>query len=180
MDRALGLREEEKEFYRRRQRKVVKRALNVLINAENYQSAYKALKHHEWTEEIGLPLANEVFKPLVNALRKRHDPISDYFHSDAGIRLQRKDSDLAHRTMTETGAIGIHDGFLIEASREEELRNTMKRAFAEEYGGYEIGVSREFEPLTDAHEGDKDFAPDRRASAESGADEKRRASTTPT
>ncbi|MCS3859439.1 hypothetical protein GGP89_002840 [Salinibacter ruber] len=172
MDEVIGLREEEIGFYRQRQRKVVKRALNVLINAENYQSAYEALKHHGWTEEIGAPLANDVFKPLVGALRKKHEPISNYFHSDAGILLQRKDSDLAYKVMTQTGAIGIHDGFVIEASREKELRDAMKRAFAEEYGGYDIGVSREFEPLTP----DGDFALDRTSPAESGADRKRRAS----
>ncbi len=172
MDEVIGLREEEQEHYRQRQRTVVKRALNVLINAENYQSAYKALKHHGWTEEIGAPLANDVFKPLVGALRKKHEPISDHFHSDAGIRLQRKDSDLAYKVMTQTGAIGIHDGFVIEASREKELRDAMKRAFAEEYGGYDIGVSREFEPLTS----DGDFDSDRPSSAESGADRKQRAS----
>ncbi len=171
MDEVIGLREEEIGFYRQRQRKVVKRALNVLINAENYQSAYEALKHHGWTEEIGAPLANDVFKPLVGALRKKHEPISNYFHSDAGILLQRKDSDLAYKVMTQTGAIGIHDGFVIEASREKELRDAMKRAFAEEYGGYDIGVSREFEPLTP----DGDFALDRTSPAESGADRKRRA-----
>mgnify|MGYP006875060660 CR=1 FL=1 len=174
MDEVIGLREEEIQFYRQRQRKVVKRALNVLINAENYQSAYEALKHHGWTEEIGAPLANDVFKPLVGALRKKHRAIDDHFHSDAGIRLQRKDSDLAYEVMTETGAIGIHDGFVIEASREKELRDAMKRAFAEEYGGYDIGVSREFEPLTP----DGDFASDRTSPAESGADRKRRASPT--
>ncbi|WP_162891570.1 hypothetical protein [Salinibacter ruber] len=174
MDEVIGLREEEQEHYRQRQRTVVKRALNVLINAENYQSAYEALKHHGWTEEIGAPLANDVFKPLVGALRKKHEPISDHFHSDAGICLQRKDSDLAHEVMTQTGAIGIHDGFVIEASREKELRDAMKRAFAEEYGGYDIGVSREFEPLTP----DGDFASDRTSPAESGADRKRRASPT--
>ncbi len=172
MDEVIGLCEEEIGFYRQRQRKVVKRALNVLINAENYQSAYKALKHHGWTEEIGAPLANDVFKPLVGALRKKHEPISDHFHSDAGIRLQRKDSDLAYKVMTQTGAIGIHDGFVIEASREKELRDAMKRAFAEEYGGYDIGVSREFEHLTS----DGDFDSDRPSSAESGADQKQRAS----
>jgi hypothetical protein len=74
--------------------------------------------------------------------------------------------------MTQTGAIGIHDGFVIEASREKELRDAMKRAFAEEYGGYDIGVSREFEPLTP----DGDFAFDRSSPAESGAERKRRAS----
>ena len=174
MDEVIGLREEEREHYRQRQRTVVKRALNVLINAENYQSAYEALKHHGWTEEIGAPLAGEVFKPLVGALRKKHKPISNHFHSDAGIRLQRKDSDLAYEVMTQTGAIGIHDGFVIEASREKELRDAMKRAFAEEYGGYDIGVSREFEPLTP----DGDFASDRTSPAESGADRKRRASPT--
>lgn len=174
MDEVIGLREEEREHYRQRQRTVVKRALNVLINAENYQSAYKALKHHGWTEEIGAPLAGDVFKPLVDALRTKHKPISEHFHSDRGIRLQRKDSDLAYEVMTQTGAIGIHDGFVIEASREKELRDAMKRAFAEEYGGYDIGVSREFEPLTP----DGDFASDRPSPAESGADRKRRASPT--
>lgn len=175
MDEIIGLREEERKHYQRRQRTVVKRALNVLINAENYQSAYKALKHHGWTEEIDAPLAGDVFKPLVDALRKKHEPISDHFHSDAGIRLQRKDSDLAHRIMTQTGAIGIHDGFVIEASREGELRNAMKQAFAEEYDGYDIGVSREFEPLTP----DGDFAPDRPSSAQKENRKKRRASPTP-
>ncbi|WP_263787938.1 hypothetical protein [Salinibacter grassmerensis] len=178
MDETIGLSGKEREHYRQRQRTVVKRALNVLINTENYQSAYKALKHHDWTEEIDAPLADKVFKPLVGALRKKHEPISDHFHSDAGIRLQRKDSDLAYRTMTETGAIGIHDGFVIEGSREQELRNSMKRAFAEEYDGYEVEVSREFEPLTGTSGSDRDFAPDRPASAESGAEEKRRASPT--
>jgi hypothetical protein len=175
MDEVIGLREEERKHYRQRQRTVVKRALNVLINAENYQSAYNALKHHGWTEEIDAPLANEVFKPLVDALREKHGAIDDHFHSDAGIRLQRKDSDLAYEVMTKTGAIGIHDGFVIEASRDEELRSVMKRAFAEEYGSYDIGVSREFEPLTP----NGDFTPDRPSPAESGADGKRRASPTP-
>jgi hypothetical protein len=85
--------------------------------------------------------------------------------------------------MKETGSIGIHDGFVIEASREEELRTAMKRAFADEYDGYNIGVSREFKPLTestgDALGENRDFAPDRPASAESGADRKPKASPTP-
>ncbi|MCS3698108.1 hypothetical protein [Salinibacter ruber] len=175
MDEIIGLCEGERKHYRRRQRTVIKRALNVLINVENYQSAYKALKHHGWTEEIDAPLADDVFKPLVDALRKKHRAIDEHFHSDAGIRLQRKDSDLAFEVMTETGAIGIHDGFVIEASRQEELRNAMKQAFSAEYGGYEIPVSREFKPLT----ANGDFASDRSASAESGADRERRGFLTP-
>lgn len=157
------------------QRPVNKIVANVLINAPTSQALYGCLKNSiDWQEEIGLDLPDEIFQPIVQSLRERHQPISDHFHSDAGIRLQRKDSDLAHRVMTETGAMGIHDGFVIEASREENLRNAMKQAFAEEYGGYDIGVSREFKPLTDTPEGGRDFAPDRPASAESGADEKLR------
>jgi len=147
MNGHIGLGEEEKKFYRCRQRDVVKKALNILINAENYQSAYAALRHTCWTEEIGLPLADEVFKPLVHALKQKHGAIEDYFHSDVGIKLQRKDSDLAYQVMRETGAIGIHDGFAVEAGQQEELREAMKEAFAEEYDGYDIPVSHEFEPL---------------------------------
>jgi hypothetical protein len=153
MDEAIGLREEEISFYRDRQRTVLKKTLNVLINAETPQGAYPALKNTDWKEEIGTPLADEVFKPLVHALKENHEPIEEHLHSDAGIHLQRKDSDLAHRIMMETGAIGIHDGFVIEASREEELRGAMKRAFAEEYDGYDIGVSREFTPRREATTG---------------------------
>jgi hypothetical protein len=178
MDVALGLGEEEMEFYRKGQRTVVKRALNALINASNYQSAYGALKHTDWSEKIDAPLADEVFKPLVRALRSKHGAIEDYLHSGVGIRLQRKDSDLAYRVMKDTGAIGIHDGFVIEASREEELREAMKRAFAEQYDGYDIGVSREFQPLTEStDDDDRDFAPDRPAKAESGAERKPKASS---
>ncbi|MCS3664489.1 hypothetical protein GGP65_002115 [Salinibacter ruber] len=158
------------------QRPVNKIVANVLINAPTSQALYGCLKNSvDWQEEVGLDLPDEIFQPIVESLRKRHEPISDHFHSDAGIRLQRKDSDLACEVMTETGAIGIHDGFVIEASREGELRDAMKRAFAEEYGSYDIGVSREFEPLTP----DGDFALDRTSPAESGADRKRRASPKP-
>jgi hypothetical protein len=150
MDKAIGLAEEEKALYRRKQRPVVKKALNVLINSKNYQAAYAALKNVDWEEEIGAPIADEAFKPLAHALKEKHRPIEAHLHSDAGIYLQREDSDLAHRIMRKTGAIGIHDGFLIEASREQELKNTMKRTFAEEYDGYDIGVSREFKPLPEA------------------------------
>ncbi len=161
------------------QRPVNKIVANVLINAPTSQALYGCLKNSVgWQEEIGLNLPDEIFQPIVESLRERHEPISDHFHSDAGIRLQRKDSDLAHQVMTETGAIGIHDGFVIEASREVELRDSMKRAFAEEYDGYEVGVSREFEPFTGTSGSDRDFAPDRPAWAESGAGEKRRASPT--
>ncbi|MCS3612101.1 hypothetical protein [Salinibacter ruber] len=153
LDEVIRLSKEERKLYRRRQRTVVKKALNALINAENYQSAYGALKHTDWIKEIGVPLADEVFKPLVRALRSKHEAIVGHLHSDRGIRLQRKDSDLAHRVMSETGAIGIHDGFVIEESREEELRSVMKRKFAKKYDGYDIGVSREFKPLSSGNRG---------------------------
>jgi hypothetical protein len=161
------------------QRPVNKIVANVLINAPTSQALYGCLKNSvDWQEEVGLDLPHGIFQPVVESLRERHKPISDHFHSDAGIRLQRKDSDLAYRVMTQTGAIGIHDGFVIEANREEELRDAIKRAFAEEYDGYDIGVSREFKPLTDASNNDRDFSPERPAPEESGADRKRRVSPT--
>ena len=145
-----SLTNEQKRYFRERQRKVVKMALNVLINAPNYQSAYEKLKNEGWTSKIGAPLPRRVFKPLVGALRDKHKAIEDYFHSDIGIRLQRQDSDMAYLVMKETGAIGIHDGFVIEASREAELRQAMKAAFKVYHKDYgDIGVTREFDPIGD-------------------------------
>ena len=117
----------------------IKLLANVLINARNHQQLYS------WAyncDALGAYTKAEI-KGAVHGLKDRHSAIEDAFHSDAGIRLQNEDSVIAERVMTQTGAIGIHDGFMAPAVKERELRRAMKTAFATSYGGYEIPVSRE-------------------------------------
>jgi hypothetical protein len=67
-----------------------------------------------------------------------HAPIADAFRTGAGLRLQRKDGDLALSIITalkEQGiaALPIHDSFIVPAAREEQLREAMKQLYYEQF-----------------------------------------------
>jgi hypothetical protein len=119
----------------------LKLVANVMVNARNSSQLYSCLHNAEELDGY----SNAEIKEAVHALKDRHQPIQDAFHSDAGIRLQNEDSRIAERVMLKTGAVGIHDGFMAPAAEEQRLRRAMKIAFSESYNGYEIPVSREHE-----------------------------------
>jgi hypothetical protein len=119
----------------------LKLVANVMVNARNSSQLYSCLYNDE--ELHGY--SNAEIKEAVHALKDGHQPIQDAFHSDAGIRLQNEDSRIAERVMLKTGAVGIHDGFMVPASEEQRLRRAMKIAFSESHNGYDIPVSREHE-----------------------------------
>ena len=121
-------------------REHIKLLANVMINARNSPQLYAWSRKEEELDGY----TKEEIKEAVYALRNRHAPIEDAFHSDAGIYLQNEDSEIAEQVMLETGAVGIHDGFMAPATDEDRLRKAMKIAFAEAYDGYEIPVSREW------------------------------------
>jgi hypothetical protein len=118
----------------------VKMLASAIISARNHNQFY-SWAHS--TDDFQNNYTKEQITDAARRLKGKHQPIEDHFHTDAGIRLQNKDSEIAEQVMLETGAIGIHDGFLTKASKEAELRAVMKEAFAEAYDGYDIPVSRE-------------------------------------
>jgi hypothetical protein len=75
-------------------RKLVKRAFNILVNAESHDSARRAI-----ALEIAGEGAYAKAASLIEAIKLRHPKIIDRFHSDAGIRLQRRDADLTEAIM---------------------------------------------------------------------------------
>ena len=96
-------------------RPLVKRALNILINAENYDSALRAI-----ASTIGGEGAYAAARSLIEALKRRHPKIIEMFHSDAGIRLQRRDADMAEAIICRLVGRGIavlpiHDSFITAA-----------------------------------------------------------------
>src|SRR5262245_675116 len=110
-----------------------KLALLIAINARSHSSAVRALAD-------ALRLGGGVSDPyataqkLVRAAKARHPDIAWALASDAGVRLMRKDSELAERIMFETmRAIGIvplavHDSFIVPASQKGRLMETMEDA----------------------------------------------------
>ena len=67
-------------------------------------------------------------------LKEKHASIAGKFYSEAGIKLQRRESDIALEIITNLKTRGIaclpvHDSFLVDAEREDELRNEMSSTY---------------------------------------------------
>jgi hypothetical protein len=107
-----------------------KLALLIAINARSHSSAVRALADALRQEGgIGDPYATA--QKLLRAAKARHPAIAWALASDAGVRLMRKDSELAERVMLETvRAIGVaplavHDSFIVPASQKGRLMSAI-------------------------------------------------------
>lgn len=79
------------------------------------------------------------FARYLAAFVARLAPISEWFGTGEGVRLQREDSDLAiavlDRLLREgILALPVHDSFIVQTAQEGALRSAMTAAFAERYG----------------------------------------------
>lgn len=119
-------------------RPLVKRAVCILINAPTLHSARLAIAH---CDEMELPGAGEqnlkeIASRLIDDIKRVHAPISRFFHSDAGARLMRLDSEIAERVMLllhrkNIIALPVHDSFLVAKSHARDLEAAMYEAAAE-------------------------------------------------
>lgn len=108
-------------------RSLVKRATMIAINAINLQSAIRAIT---FNQEIAYKDAER----LVEQIQRKHKAIDSYFHSGAGSRLQRIDSEMAERVVLDmarrgVSAMPIHDSFVAPAKTESAVREAMAEAF---------------------------------------------------
>lgn len=116
-------------------RVLAKLAVLVLINAPSLASARLAIAHRpEMLETVeDHQMALRTASRLIDDVRNFHRPIAHAFHSDAGARLMRKDSEIAKDVMITLLAQGIvalpvHDSFLVPASKVEMLEVAMLEA----------------------------------------------------
>ena len=87
---------------------------------------------------------------MVEAIKRKHKMIEKYFHSGAGLWLQRIDSDMAERVVLEQSRQGnpvlpVHDSFIAPARLEGAVREQMDEAF-ETIISRERGASRKSLP----------------------------------
>jgi hypothetical protein len=116
-------------------REQVKLALLIAINARSHVSAVRALADAlRGDATVSDPFATA--DQLIKAAKIRHPDIAWALASDAGVRLMRKDSELAERIMLETvRAIGIvplavHDSFIVPTANVDTLNETMEEAIS--------------------------------------------------
>jgi hypothetical protein len=114
-------------------RNQVKLALLIAINAQTSIDAVRALADALRLDGVSNPFGSA--QKLVAAVKTKHPEISHAFGSDAGVRLMRRDSDLAEQIMWEmlhaTGIVplSVHDSFIVPASQKERLQEAMENAF---------------------------------------------------
>lgn len=128
-------------------RALVKVAFLILINSRNIHQARLALAHDKemqfWAtdQQDALRQASR----LIADLKRTHKPIAKAFHSDAGARLMRIDSDIARDVMMDLlrqgiVALPVHDSFLVPVGKRDQLETAMLEA-AHRAGLKEIRVT---------------------------------------
>jgi len=121
----------------RDQRDACKRGVNILINAGGYEEAVHALSERV---EGGYHEAVD----MIEAIREKHAPIARFFHSDAGIRLQRIDcsicTDILNELTVKKGmtVLSVHDSYIVQSSQRDAVLDAMER----HYNKHVEGVSR--------------------------------------
>ena len=120
-------------------RSLVKLGLLVLINASNVHQVRLYLAHHKAMAMLG-PVDEQnalaMASCLIEDIKVYHFPIAKFFHTDAGARLMRVDSDLAMAVLSRLMrqgivALPVHDSFLVQARHAEALKTAMVYCAAE-------------------------------------------------
>lgn len=107
----------------------VKLAFNIMINRSGGNSAANTL-----ARELNFSVADA--KALETAILNRHTDISEHFNSDAGLKLQRLDSEIALSILKAFVAdkrpiITIHDSAVVSVRDTESLKLSMESAYAD-------------------------------------------------
>lgn len=128
-------------------RDIVKLGVLVLINAKSEHTARLAIAHKAVMRPLAEPGSQQAMRfaqDLIDDIKRTHQPIAHAFHSDAGARLMRQDSELAERVMMLLArqgivALPVHDSFLVPASKRDQLEAAMLEA-AHAIGLHQIRV----------------------------------------
>ena len=112
----------------------MKKIVLVAINSEDQPSAVNAASYNirlEWGDVV---FTNEQVNEVIEIFKDKHPLIADQIASDAGIRLMKKDADIAEIIISQftdenIPILTIHDSFIVPWGQEEKLRERMHSAF---------------------------------------------------
>ena len=120
-------------------RPIIKKAVNIAINAKNETSATQAIREEitEFNEKTGLILPRP--KVILEAIKEAHKPVQKYFCSGYGVRLQYLDSSMAEQIMLSLAkddicCLCIHDSFIVATENRSKLYQLMNNQFEIKFG----------------------------------------------
>ncbi|WP_395447564.1 hypothetical protein ACHMW7_21855 [Aminobacter sp. UC22_36] len=116
-------------------RKLIKRTVFKIINAAGHiRPPVPGALPEGWT-----------WDQIMEAVREKHARIAHYFGTGEGVRLQKRDADIAETVMLKMMydfgklVLPIHDSFVVEDGWQDRLRQVMIDAY-HEHLGHEIAV----------------------------------------
>jgi hypothetical protein len=138
-------------------RDFVKKAILVIINADNRATALKSLEndsknmmHRTLLSKKKLRLKQAYggcnnFDEALLAIEQHHSAIAKYFYAGYGIRLQNKDSIIALEILNKFANFNIpilpvHDSFIVGQDQADDLRKVMEETYERYNGGHKCVV----------------------------------------
>ena len=115
-------------------RKFLKVAMLILINTGDIERARRTIQGMVNTGELKKPSEISDLKALINNFMNKHEAIRDLFDSETGLILQRQDSEICEKVLTQFYAqdipvLGVHDSFIIASNFEKKLHSKMNEVF---------------------------------------------------
>lgn len=119
-------------------RSICKRVFNTMVNARTPQEALGSIANST-LRGMKLPERYPTPKALMDALLDKHREVSHLLNSNAGVRLQYRDAQIAETVMLEMLKYGvaplpIHDSFIVRSLYSERLLEVMSAVFEQAVG----------------------------------------------
>jgi len=115
------------------QRQLIKQLVLIAINAGNKGSAFSSFRDGFPQGHVAKTLTNNQLEHFLSAFTKKHPQLEDKLCSDQGIRLMYVDSCIAelvhaHFTAQSIPVLSVHDSYIIDYTRDAELKEAMATA----------------------------------------------------
>lgn len=141
MHEMLGVKETE-------QRPIVKQLMLCAINAEGKEKSFKAFRQSQPAKTIQKSLKDEQLQMLLDAFCEKNAVVQSYIASDSGVSLMAVEARIAARVINhfvkrDLPILTIHDSYIVQFGKDEELIEVMNRATMDELNGFKINLDVE-------------------------------------
>lgn len=128
------------------QRSYVKKLVLMAINASSAKSAYQAFRNSMRSDDTAKHLKNNKLKVLLDAFIDKFPMLKDKLNTGQALHLMEQDSRIANMvidrfTKKDVPILCIHDSFIIQQDKEQELQTIMRDAIGQvAKGGVSVDV----------------------------------------
>ena len=118
------------------------------INAEGKEKSFKAFRQSQPAKTIQKSLKDEQLQMLLDAFCEKNAVVQSYIASDSGVSLMAVEARIAakvinHFVKKTLPILTIHDSYIVQFGKDEELIEVMNRVTVDELNGFKINLDVE-------------------------------------